>query len=92
MSIPDDTDEVLAAVLIQISGHAERISTLDSREEARYSDISTAMPASGLSSARPLSAVAARAVACVESLISFHRALPWSVAAPFSSGASLRHA
>jgi hypothetical protein len=37
---PDDTDEVLSATLIQIAGHAERISNLDTREDAHYRDIS----------------------------------------------------
>ena len=35
----DANDDVLAAILIQISGHAERISNLDTRETSHYQDI-----------------------------------------------------
>ncbi len=39
MPAPDDAEQVLSAALIQIAGHAERISNLDSREQGRYRDI-----------------------------------------------------
>jgi len=45
MPVPDDAEEVLSAALIQISGHAERISKLDSREDDHYRDISSGLAA-----------------------------------------------
>jgi hypothetical protein len=41
MTTPDDSAEGLAAALIQISAHAERIAGLDTREAAHYEEIAT---------------------------------------------------
>jgi len=43
MPAPDDTEEVLTAALIQISGHAERITSLDTREDSHYRDVASSL-------------------------------------------------
>lgn len=43
MTQADHNGDVLAAALIQISGHAERISVLDAREAAHYENLASSL-------------------------------------------------